>query len=962
MKLKTKFMVLFIGLTILFLLVASAGGYFWVKRQVVSNVNREMESMVGSYANQLQIWSEDKAKTIEMLAFATQTLAGDRPIPKTIVKTPASDPDLLDLYIGLPDGKLYSLEDWVPPAGWDPRVRPWYKEAVQKQGLIFTEPYIDDMTGKYCMTIAMPVMTGDGRVRGVLAEDILLSTMTGNLAATKLRGEGYIILLDGNGQVLAHPDANLLGKKLADEPVYKQLAGDIMAGDKSGQLYKVGDTDMLVTAKKIANTNWTIAFVLPEAVLYGQLSALKYLPLAAAVVLLVMLWFMINAVSRPIENLQQLMEKVEAGDLAVRGEAKSTDEIGLLTRAINRTLDKLQALIIDSHAKVEYLNAVPSPVLAIDKEMNVVFINPAGARMLNQPLAACRGVKCYQLFKNENCRSVNCFAARVMQDNSTLTADTMVDLPAGSKPVRCTVCALKDPQGQITGAIEFLVDISEEQAAVATVNHMVEEALAGRLDFRGNPDQFKIGGFNKTIAEINGLLEAISRPIDEASGILNDVATGDLTARMSGEYQGKYAEIKAALNATVSHIQELVKNIKQAAADVDRASNRMVDVAGTLAANSEEVSAKTNTVSAATEQITASIGQTAAASNDTRKNITSIAAAAEQMSATIMHMAELADRVATEVAEVSELIDHTASGINNVAQSTAETTESFENVARAVQVINTSLDGVEDRCVRSVTISKDAADKSVSTRTIISQLNSSSKQIGKIVGIISNIAEQTNMLALNATIEAAGAGEAGKGFAVVANEVKELAKRTARATEEIGQQIEDMQTNMAAAVGAVDKIGQVIGEISDITNNIAAAVTEQSTSVSDITAAIDTAAQKINLINREISDIGKNTENAAGHAVKAAQDVKQIALSSSQIAAASEEVARNTEQSSQLVEQVASSAAEISVGATEIVGNLTEIDAASRESATQAVETSEAAGELAKTAAQLGDSISRFKI
>src|SRR6185503_13283257 len=100
----------------------------------------------------------------------------------------------------------------------------------------------------------------------------------------------------------------------------------------------------------------------------------------------------------------------------------------------------------------------------------------------------------------------------------------------------------------------------------------------------------------------------------------------------------------------------------------------------------------------------------------------------------------------------------------------------------------------------------------------------SSNEIGKVIKVITSIAEQTNLLALNATIEAARAGEAGKGFAVVANEVKELAKETAKATEEIGQKIDAIQHDTRGAIDAIKQISQVINQINDISNTIASAV------------------------------------------------------------------------------------------------------------------------------------------
>src|SRR6202000_3305836 len=110
------------------------------------------------------------------------------------------------------------------------------------------------------------------------------------------------------------------------------------------------------------------------------------------------------------------------------------------------------------------------------------------------------------------------------------------------------------------------------------------------------------------------------------------------------------------------------------------------------------------------------------------------------------------------------------------------------------------------------------------TNATVSKLGESSVEIGEVVKVITSIAQQTNLLALNATIEAARAGEAGKGFAVVANEVKELAKEAAKATEDIGRKIEAIQTDTKGAVEAIQQIGGVINQINDISNTIASAV------------------------------------------------------------------------------------------------------------------------------------------
>ncbi|MFZ5354633.1 MAG: methyl-accepting chemotaxis protein [Bacillota bacterium] len=255
----------------------------------------------------------------------------------------------------------------------------------------------------------------------------------------------------------------------------------------------------------------------------------------------------------------------------------------------------------------------------------------------------------------------------------------------------------------------------------------------------------------------------------------------------------------------------------------------------------------------------------------------------QEINKIISKLTEISEQTSAGIQKINELVDGIADHTNNASDFARDVSASVNSVVLAMKEINISLNEISQNCGRSKNITADAEIKAKDTNRIIETLNLSSKQIGKIVKVINDIADQTNMLALNAAIEAAGAGEAGKGFAVVAGEVKELAKQTAESTEEIGAQIEVMQKNMSDAVSAMGTIMQVIDEMTSITNTIAAAVLEQSAVSGNISNAIVAAAQKVNLITEKASEIAVNSQIAAKSVADANVGVKKLAETASEL-------------------------------------------------------------------------------
>ncbi len=165
---------------------------------------------------------------------------------------------------------------------------------------------------------------------------------------------------------------------------------------------------------------------------------------------------------------------------------------------------------------------------------------------------------------------------------------------------------------------------------------------------------------------------------------------------------------------------------------------------------------------------------------------------------------------------------------------TEQVNRNLQTVATGAEEMSATIKEIAKNASEAARVASEAVKSAATTNATVSKLGDSSVEIGQVIKVITSIAQQTNLLALNATIEAARAGEAGKGFAVVANEVKELAKQTAKATEDISQKINAIQGDTKSAVDAIGNISGIINQINDISNTIATAVEEQSATTNEM--------------------------------------------------------------------------------------------------------------------------------
>lgn len=257
------------------------------------------------------------------------------------------------------------------------------------------------------------------------------------------------------------------------------------------------------------------------------------------------------------------------------------------------------------------------------------------------------------------------------------------------------------------------------------------------------------------------------------------------------------------------------------------------------------------------------------------ENTATLASASEELTSVSEHMSAAAEETTAQAKVVSEAADHVSDNTSNVSGG-------LENFSLSVREVATSASEAAKVANRAVIVAKTADDS-------IKKLGESSQRIGEIVSVITSIAEQTNMLALNATIEAARAGEAGKGFAVVAGEVKELAKETASATNNIRDSIEEIREDTRKAIEAISDITETVDAICKQENTIASAVEQQTSTTTEI--------------SRNLSEAAAGTAQIAQNMTQVAQAAQSTAEGASNTQSAAVELARMASVLQRLVEE-----------------------------------------------------------
>ncbi len=489
---------------------------------------------------------------------------------------------------------------------------------------------------------------------------------------------------------------------------------------------------------------------------------------------------------------------------------------GALEYILDVTEEQKQKQAADE--KINNLNTIPTPIMAMDTDFTITYMNPAGAAVANKTPDECIGLKCFDLFNTPHCKTEKCACAQAMKTDSVITEETIARPAAGViVPIKYTGSPIKDAKGNIKGVLEYILDVTEERKQKQEAAEKIANLNAIPASIMAVDTDFNITFINPAGAKLVG------KPVDECIGSkcynlfktenCNSDRCGCAIAMRSDQMHATKA--KAAPNAKRGSLYVSSVPIKDAKGNIKGALEYAQDI-------SSEVEVEGIIATTCTE--TATVVEQAKANMDSV--IASVIHINESLNEGVSLLATTTEKVGGMQQSSKQMLDF--------SKQAATLTEQVGENAKAGKHAGSEAGGKLGEISKSMLKNNEMVDG------LINEL----EKISSFVDIIKEIASQTNLLAFNAAIEAARAGDAGRGFAVVADEVRKLAENSSRSAVDISNIVKKIEKDSKDTVSSMQVGKNMLDEGTGVINRALESLDEITSGITTISASVANLYEK----------------------------------------------------------------------------------------------------------------------
>jgi methyl-accepting chemotaxis protein len=656
-------------------------------------------------------------------------------------------------------------------------------------------------------------------------------------------------------------------------------------------------------------------------------------------------WWVARKISSAVTEIVASMEAATQHDYSRRPQIMGGGELNQMTLAMNKLLDSLDGYerqARDAQGKIEAISKSQA-VIEFNMDGTIITANDNFLNGLGYSLDEIRGQHHRMFCEPTYAQSPAYKALWDKLNRGEFDSGEYKRLAKGGREIwiQASYNPVFGPDGKPFKVVKFATDITAEKlknadyqgqlAAISKAQAVIEFNMDGTI-VSANENFLSVMGYS--LDEIKGkhhrmFAEPAFAQSSEYRAFWEALNRGEYDA---GEYKrigkgGKVVWIQASynpildLNGKPFKVVKYASDVTQQKLEAQRSMERTQKIAEYQGREVAKISTTLNSVAkgdltqkydvAPSDADTAEAGSTfnkiAQAVNAMCENLRrtfggltanagQLASTSTELSATATQLAGGAEETTTQSATVAAAAEEMSTNMRNIAAATEQMTANVGTVATAVNELTSSIGEIAKTAEAAARIADTATQKTKSSNETIGQLGVAAEEIGKVIEVIQDIAEQTNLLALNATIEAARAGEAGKGFAVVATEVKELARQTAGATEDIRNRIQRIQGSTGEAVRSIGEVGEAIRQVNQTSATIASAVEEQSVITKQIAARVNETATAVSTVSTGVTESATACDEVARNIAGVDQASKQTAQGATQTHSVATELSKLSEE------------------------------------------------------------------